>query len=326
VRAYFVGAKGGKPVIEAHDVPQPVPAADEVLVRVRAAALNRGEFIVGHGLVHGTADAAATPFGLEAAGEVVALGANVSGIEPGARIMGRVRTGFAEYAVADVREIIPAPTALSWEQAGGVPIAFLTAYDMLVESGDLAAGEWVLITGASSGVGVATLQMAKALGANVIGTSGSPQKLAALQELGLDIGITTRAAPPKGKIAEATKGHGVDLVINNVGGTVFEECLAMLAYRGRLATVGYVDGSMEARVDLSLIHQQRLRVFGVSNKLRTADERAVSAAGFIRDILPLLASGRIRPVVDKVFAFDELEQAKDYMLSDAQIGKIVLRL
>jgi NADPH:quinone reductase-like Zn-dependent oxidoreductase len=124
---------------------------------------------------------------------------------------------------------------------------------------------------------------------------------------------------------KATDGKGVDLVVNTVGGTVFAECIRALAFRGRLAMVGYVDGVMSSELDLEALHAKRLRLFGVSNKLRTAPQRAETVAGFTRDVLPAFADGRIRPVIDKVFPLDELPAAKAYMESDAQLGKIVVR-
>lgn len=326
MRQYFLKVAEGRPVAELREVVPPEPKPGEILVRVKAASLNRGELIVGHGLTHAGGDAAAKPFGIDGAGEIVAVGSGVTGWQVGARVMGRLHHGFAEYAVASSREALPVPETLSWEEAGALPIVFLTAYDMLIANGGLAAGEWVLVTGISSGVGVACLQMAKALGAKVIGTSGSAQKIAALQAHGLDHGLVARGGLAVEAVRRLTNGHGVDIVINNVGGTMFAPCIAALAYRGRLATVGYVDGSTEARIDLAALHSNRLRLFGVSNKNRTADERAVASAGFTRDILPLVASGRLRPVIDRVFPFEELAAAQARMLGNEAIGKIVVKV
>jgi NADPH:quinone reductase-like Zn-dependent oxidoreductase len=168
------------------------------------------------------------------------------------------------------------------------------------------------------------VQIGKLVAASVIGTSGSAAKLDRLRPLGLDVGIRVRGGGFLEAVMKATGGKGADLVVNAVGGTVFAECVRALAFRGRLATVGYVDGVMRSEIDLEALHSKRLRLFGVSNKLRTAPQRAETVAGFVRDVLPALADGRIRPVVDKVFPLAELPAAKAYMESDAQVGKIVV--
>jgi len=197
---------------------------------------------------------------------------------------------------------------------------------MLVAQGNLKANEWLLVTGISSGVGVAALQAAKAIGARVIGTSGSAQKLQKLKSLGLDLGIHTRTGNFKNAVMEATGGKGADLVVNNVGGTVFAECIRALAYQGRLATVGYLDRTMQAELDLDALHAKRLRLFGVSNKHRTAAQRAETVRGFIADFLPHFAAGRIQPLIDKVYPFDRLPEAQAYMESDAHMGKVAIRM
>ena len=314
MKAYFLQSVGDETKLELRDIPQPQAAAHQVLVRVRACGLNRGEFIAGHGL---TAPGAAKQAGQEAAGEVVGSGERVMGRAPGA---------FAEYALMDRREAIPIPAGMSFEQAASIPLTFMVVHDMLVEQGGLKAGEWLLVTGASSGVGVAALQAAKALGAKVIGTSGSAEKLAKLKTLGLDVALRTRAPDFSPKVLEATGGQGVNLIVNTVGGSVFAEALRSLAFQGRMAIVGYVDGVLKGEIDLDAVHAKRLRIFGVSNKLRNADQRAATVRGFTADFLPLIAAGRIAPLVDRVFPFGELPAAKAYMESDAHVGKIVLKL
>jgi NADPH:quinone reductase-like Zn-dependent oxidoreductase len=313
MKAYFVRAEGLRTEVEQREVPTPQPATGQVLVRVRAVGLNRGEFIPG-GLIKA---GPAKPAGQEAAGEVVGSGE---------RVMGRCPGGFAEYALMDAREAIPIPPGLSFEEAAAIPLTFMVVHDMLVTQGQLKPGEWLLVTGISSGVGVAALQAAKALGAKVIGTSGSLKKLEALKKLGLDVGIHTRGPAFHDEVMKATDGKGANLAVNNVGGSVFAECVRALAYEGRLAIVGYVDRVMKGEVDIEAVHVKRLRIVGVSNKLRSADQRASTVRGFVADFLPLIASGRIKPLIDRSFTFDELPAAKAYMETDAHIGKIVVRV
>jgi NADPH2:quinone reductase len=312
MKAFFVLAEGGRTRLEAREIPQPVAGPGQVLVKVRAAGLNRGEFIVG-GL---TKAGAAKPAGQEAAGEVVGTGEKVMGRCPGA---------FAEYALMDAREAIPVPQNLSWEEAASVPLTFTVVHDMLVAQGALQSGETLLVTGISSGVGVAALQVGKALGAKVLGTSGSPRKLELLKKHGLDVAIPTRKGDFSKIVLDSTQGKGANLAVNTVGGSMFAEIVRSLAFEGRVAIVGYVDGVLKSEFDLEAVHVKRLRIFGVSNKQRNVEQRATSVAGFKADLLPLIASGRIKPIVDKVFPLGELEAAKAFMESDAQVGKIVVR-
>jgi NADPH:quinone reductase-like Zn-dependent oxidoreductase len=310
--------------LELRDAPLPLTAAGQLLVRVHAAALNRGEFVLGHGL-HGKAGTWKA-IGGEGAGEVVAVGDGVTGFKPGDRVMGRCTGAFSEYALMEGAEAIVMPLSLSWEAAASIPLTFLVAYDMLVLQGRLKAGEWLLINGVSSGVGVASLQLGKVLGAKVIGTSGSADKLALLSPLGLDVALRTRDADFAAAVMEATGRHGADLVVNTVGGSVFAENIRALAFEGRLATVGYVDGVLHADIDLEALHARRLTLFGVSNKLRSKQQRAAAVPRFVADVMPLIAAGRIKPWIDQVFDFARLREAKARMEAAVHVGKIVLRM
>jgi NADPH:quinone reductase-like Zn-dependent oxidoreductase len=319
MKAYWIAPGPGGTKVELRETPTPEPRAGEILVRVRATSLNRGE------LMGGKAGAAAKPGGGECAGEVVKVGGDIQGFSAGDRVMGRCSGGFAEYAVVDAREAMRAPARLSWEEAASIPLVFAVVYDMLVAQGHLASGQWLLVTGVSSGVGVAALQTGKALGARVIGTSGSADKLARLEKLGLDVGIRTRAGDFYDAVMKATDGRGVNLVVNNVGGSVFAESIRVLAFEGRHATVGYLDRVLTATLDIEALHSKRLTLFGVSNRHRTAAQRAETIRGFARDLLPSFEDGRIRPLVDRTFAFAELPAAIQFMESDGQVGKIVVR-
>ena len=321
MRSWQLRAGNDAATLELHDLPVPEPGPRQLLVRVRAAGLNRGELIVGHGL---TKPGAAKPAGMEAAGEVVKAGAEVRDFEVGDRVMGRCPGAFSEFASMDAREAIAIPASLGFVQAAAIPLVFLVVHDMLVAQGRLRAGEWLLVTGVSSGVGVASLQAAKAIGARVIGTSGSAAKLARLAREGLDLALETRRGDFHARVMEATLGKGVDLVVNTVGGSVFAECVRCMAFEARLATVGYVDGVLEAPIDLQALHAKRLTLFGVSNKMRTPEQRAAGVPAFVRDFLPHFARGRIVPLVDQVFAFDALPAARERMEANRHVGKIVL--
>jgi NADPH2:quinone reductase len=319
MKSYWITPGPGGTMVELRDTPTPEPKAGELLVRMRAAALNRGE------LLGGKAAAAAKPGGGECAGEVARLGDGVGSFAVGDRVMGRCGGGFAEYAVMDARETMHVPSRLSWDEAAATPLVFLVVYDMLVAQGHLTAGQWLLVTGVSSGVGVAALQTARALGGRVIGTSGSDDKLARLAALGLDVGIRTRSGDFHDAVMKATDGKGVNMVVNNVGGSVFAECLRSLTFEGRIAIVGHLDRVLKSPLDLEALHSKRLTVFGVSNRLRNAAQRAGTVRGFVRDVLPFFEDGRIRPLVDKAYALHELPAAIAFMESDAQVGKIVVR-
>ena len=261
---------------------------------------------------------------MEASGEVVACGAGVQALQVGDAVMGRCSGGFSEYVLMDAREALQKPDRLSWEAAAAVPLTGLVVHDMLVLQGRLQAGQWLLITGVTSGVGVTALTMAKALGANVIGTSGSQDKLDHLKTLGLDLGLCTRAPDFHAAVMQATEGRGVQLVVNAVGGSLFGECIRCLGFQGRLAVVGYVDGQLHADLDLDALHAKRLTLFGVSNKLRNADLKAEGVPPFRAQILPMLADGRITPLVDRVLAFEQLAEGKRLMEASQHMGKLVL--
>jgi NADPH2:quinone reductase len=324
MQSYWMQMSDTDTALELRDLPVPTPGPRQLLVRMHAAGLNRGEFLLGHGL-HGK-PGTWKAIGGEGAGEVVAVGAEVTGVRPGDRVMGRCAGAFSEYALMEAAEAMAMPASLSWEQAAGIALTFLVAHDMLVLQGRLKPGEWLLINGVSSGVGVASLQLGKALGARVIGTSGSAAKLAALEPLGLDVALHTREPDFAPAVMEATAQHGADLIVNTVGGSVFAENMRTLAFEGRLATVGYVDGVVHADIDLEALHARRLTLFGVSNKLRTKEQRAAAVPRFVAEVMPHIAAGRIRPQIDQVMDFARLADAKARMEAGVHVGKIVLRI
>jgi NADPH:quinone reductase len=322
MKSYWVVTRGTQSVLEPREVPVPQLQREEVLVRVHATALNRGELIVGSA-VHGGPERLG---GTEASGVVEAVGEAVTGWKKGDRVMGRVRGAFAEYAAMYSGQAMPVPERLTWEEAAAIPSSFVTAYEAVVRYGKLQAGESLLIAGASSGVGMACVLTTKVIGARSFGTSRSAAKLAKLVAIGLDVPIEAHAADFAPAVRAATNGEGVNLAVNLVGGSVFAELTRSLAREGRLAIVGYVDGEHHADIDLNAAHVNRLQIFGISNVRLKREERAVTTRGFVRDILPAIADGRITPLIDRVFGFDELPAALAHMDAEDRVGKVVVRI
>jgi len=323
MKAFWIKSESGKTVLKRCDVPIPQPKRGEIVVRTRAASLNRGELLAATGH-YSSVDA--RPAGGDGAGEVYAVGEGVAGFMLGDRVMFRARGTFSEYVAVLVEQTVHMPESLSWEQAAAVPLVFVTAYESIRQFGKLKKGNWLLVAGASSGVGVACIQAAKYLGARVIGTTGSNDKIERLKSLGLDVGIMSRGSGFTEQVLEATRGKGVQVAVNLVGGNAFSECLKSLANQGRLAVVGYLDGVMKSEIDLELVHGKRLQIFGVSNAHLTAAERARAMRGFVQEFLPGFVDGSIIPVVDRVFPFDDMPTAKAYVETNAQIGKVVVSI
>jgi NADPH:quinone reductase len=318
------GNDGG--VVEIQDLPEPKPGAGQILIRVRASALNRSEIGRKQALKLRPGDAQKPERdGIECAGEVAETGAGVTAVKTGDRVMCRCNGGHAEYVTIDQRGAMPVPSNLNWEQAAAIPNTFVTAHDALTASADLKPGESVLVNAASSGVGVAAIQIARVFGAKpVIGTSGSQTKLERLAALGLDAGILT-SDDLVAQARAATDGKGVDVIIDNVGGTVFPENLRAMAYKGRLVQVGRL-ASSTSEIDLDFLARWRMRIIGTSFRQRSAEESLAASVAFKQALLPAIADGRLKPVVDRVFPLAELAKAHDYMETNAQLGKIVITM
>jgi NADPH:quinone reductase-like Zn-dependent oxidoreductase len=316
------GADGG--TWDVRDVQRPVITAGHVLVRVHASSLNRAEFRRLHTLRLQPGRAA--PEARTGGGEVVEIGPDVTGIKLGDRVMGRCAGGFAEYALLDAREVMPAPERLSWEEAACVPIVFVVVHDALFVSAQLHAGESVLVTAAPSGVGVAALLLAKYLGAKVIGTSRSPEKLARLKALGLDAGVVTGSEGFGAAVSRTIDEKGVDMVVDNIGGDVLAPCLEALAVGGRFVTIGRMSGITTGELDVDRLAERRLHLYGVSNRLRSPAQRAESAKRFATDLLPAFGDGRLRPIIDRSFPLDEIAAAGAWLEADKHVGKVVLRI
>ena len=313
---------------DVRETQRPVVSPGHILLQVRASSINRAEFRRLHTMrtQPGKPAPEARVGGGDAAGEIVELGSGVTGWKPGDRAMGRCAGGFAEYCLVDVREVMAVPERLSWEEAACVPVVFVVVHDALFVSGQLAKGETVLVTAAPSGVGVTTLVLAKYLGARVIGTSRSAEKLHKLKSHGLDVGVVTGSAGFGAAIGPVIGENGVDMVVDNIGGDVLEPCIAALAVGGRFVTIGRMSGVLKGELDVDRLAERRLHLYGVSNRLRTAAQRAESMERFVADLMPALGDGRIRPIIDRSFALDDIAAAQAHVEADRHVGKVVIQV
>ena len=310
------------------DTPDPEPGPGQLLMRVKAAGLNRADIFQLKGLyeMDRTAGGSLIIAGLEAAGEVEGIGKDVSGFSKGDRIMGLCPGAYAELATLDHRLTLPVPANLSWEEAASITIAYMAEYNALVTNGRMQAGETVLINAASSGVGVAAVQIAKFYGAKtVIGTMGTPKKLRTLKALGMDLGINYRTENFADAVLAATGGEGANLIVDHVGGAWLKDNLRCLAVDGRLISVGRL-GQRTGELDMELLALRRLKLIGDTFRTRTIEERAAVAQEVVRELLPALADGRIRPVIDRIFPLKEALEAMAYMALNEHVGKIVLKV
>lgn len=315
--ARYTGA-GGTEVIRFDAVAMPDVGPRQVLVRVRAAGLNRADIVQRRGQYPAPPGWPADIPGLEYAGEVAALGAGVTQWRAGDRVMGLVGGGaMAEYVAVHEDEALPVPDALGLEEAAAVPEAFLTAWDALTVRGRVQPGERVLIHAVASGVGTAAIQLVRLLGATSVGTSRTPAKLARCRALGLDEAIDTSAAPFGGQLRAP-----VHVILDVFGAGSFDENLAALAPRGRLVMLGFLQGAKGA-LDLGPVLRKRLEIVGSTMRVRPPEERVPLVAEARRALVPLLGTS-LRPVVEAVLPMAQLAEAQSRMERDETFGKVVL--
>lgn len=322
VRQWWVvpGPNGGEP--EIRNVPRPEPGEGQVLVEVAGAAINRGELIGRPAMRTDNPNAKAAPSGIEFAGVIDRIGAGVAGWTIGDHVMGRGSACHADAVVVDAAALMPVPAKLTLQEAAAIPNVFVTAHDAIVSAARITEGESVLITAGSSGVGTAAIQIAKTLGSgNIVATSRSGAKTDALLELGATHVVETNSDEWAAQLLD--QAGPMDVVIDQVGGDLFPSCLKTMTIAARYVTVGR-NGGKHASIDLDLVARQRLELIGVTFRTRTAAESRACSDRFVADLLPLFDSGSLRPVLDKTFPLADLQAAHQYMLSDAQIGKIVL--
>ena len=326
MRAVVITRAGGPDVLEIRDVARPLPREGEVLVRVAASALNRADLLQRAGRYPAPAGAPSDIPGLEIAGTVFELGDAVTSWRVGDRVFGIVGGGGnAEYCISRERELARVPDGLSWTDAAAVPEAFITAHDALVTLGRMERGEHVLVHAAGSGVGLAVVQLVRALGGVCIGTARTEDKLRRARELGLDHAITIAGDPTMmaDEIARLTGGRGVDVVIDLVGGSYLSADVGVCAPLARIVLVGLLAGR-SATLDLGSILNRRISIRGTVLRSRPAAEKADATAAFARDVLPLLEHGQVRPVIDRVLPLERIREAHELLESNRTFGKVVL--
>jgi NADPH:quinone reductase len=324
MRAIVITRPGAPDVLELRDVPAPLPGPGQLRVRVHATAVNRADLLQRAGRYPAPPGVAADIPGLEYAGVVDRVGDGVIRWRPGDRVMGLVGGGsYAEFVVTTEGEALPVPAGMSLAEAAAVPEAFITAHDALFTQMGLAAGETVLVHAVGSGVGTAALQLARAAGARVIGTQRSQWKLERATSLGLDAAINTAAGDFVPAVLAATGGVGVDGVLDLVGGPFLDGDIRVLRERGRVLLVGLVAGA-SCELDLRRLLQKRATVTGTVLRARSPAEKVEVAAAFRRDVLPLLADGRVRPVIDDVIPLADAARAHGLVEANRNFGKIVL--
>ncbi len=330
MRAAVITAPGGPEVLVVSDRPVPRPGPDEVLVRVVGSALNRADLIQRAGGYPAPPGAPADIPGLEFAGVVAAVGARVTAWRAGDRVFGLVAGGaHAEYVVTHGDTVARVPGEIDLHTAGTLPEACITAHDALRQAG-FSAGESVLIHAVGSGVGLAAVQLVRALGGVPYGTARSDHKLALARALGLEDGIVPESGDPDGprfadQVLARTGGRGVDVILDLVGGAYVAEGIRALAPRGRLMLIGLLAGA-ESGVDLRRVLSRRLTVRGTVLRARGLEERVAFTRAFTEEVVPLVAAGRVRAVIDRVFPLEAIAEAHAVLGTNETAGKVGVRV
>jgi putative PIG3 family NAD(P)H quinone oxidoreductase len=325
MKAVIITRPGGPEVLDIQERPKPEPGIGQIRVRVRTSALNRADILQRGGNYPVPPGVSAEISGMEYAGEVDALGPAARLWKIGDRVMGIIGgAGHAEYLCVYEREAIPVPNGLSWEDAAAIPEVFLTAYDALFNRLALRVGETVLIHAVGSGVGTAALQIARVAGATVVGTARSRSKLERAGQLGLDHGIDASVGDWVQQVEAEVGPERVNAVVDLVGGDYLTGNLRVLASLGRIVVVGLTAGAISP-LNMGVLLRKRATIVGTMLRGRPAEEKTALARDFSDKIVPLFESGRLKPVIDRVFRFEEIRAAHELMESNETFGKIVLR-
>jgi NADPH2:quinone reductase len=322
MKAYVYGANGAAIT----DVARPTPKGTQVLVRVRACGLNRADLGMTKGHVHGSRGGVGTVLGMEWAGEVAELGPEAKGVKIGDRIMGSGAAAFAEYTLADHGRLFHTPSNMNFEEAATLPVALATMHNAVVTNGALQAGQTVMIQGASSGVGLMALQIAKLKGARlVIGSSTDAMRRGRLKEFGADLAVDSSDPGWVDQVLKATDGEGVDLIVDQVSGPVASQNLAATIIKGRIVNVGRLGGT-HADFNFDLHAARRINYIGVTFRTRTIEEIREIFDEVRKDIWPAVEQRKLQLPIDRVFAFDDIGRAFAHMDANKHLGKIVVTL
>jgi NADPH2:quinone reductase len=326
MRHVEVAAPGGPEVLRLASSPAPTPRANEVLIRVHAAGVNRPDVMQRSGRYPPPADASPV-LGLEVAGEVIAAGDDVVALKPGDRVCALTNGGgYAEYCVAPAAQCLPWPTGYDAIRAAALPETYFTVWANLFGHGRLARGETVLVHGGTSGIGVTAIQLAREFGATVYATAGTPAKCAACVQLGAKAAIDYRNEDFAERIGELTQGIGVDVVLDIVGAPYFERNLKCLSMDGRLVEVATQGGAKVENFDLLYVMRRRLVITGSTMRPRSTAEKGALAQALRDKVWPALNAGRCGPVIHRVFPLAEVAEAHRLLESSAHVGKLVLEV
>jgi NADPH2:quinone reductase len=316
---------GGADKLVIAERPRPTPGADEVLILVHAAGINRPDIIqrTGH---YPPPPGASDILGLEVSGEVIAVAGGVSSPKIGENVCALVSGGgYAEYVTAPAATCLPVPTTLNMIEAAAIPETFFTVWHNVFERGRLNAGESFLVHGGSSGIGTAAIQLAKSFGAYVVATAGSNEKCDACHKLGADLSINYKSADFVEEILKNSPEKGVDVILDMVGGPYMPRNIRCLKADGRLVSIAFLQGS-KSEVDFMPLMLKRLTLTGSTLRARNADFKGAIASALKTNVWPLIESRNIRPIVDTIFPFEQVADAHRLMESSSHIGKIVLGL
>ena len=322
-RAVIADGAGGPEVLRVTEIPRPEPGPGQLLIEVHAAGINRPDVMQRQGN-YPPPPGATDVFGLELAGAVAALGEGVEGFAIGDRVMGLVHSGaYADWALLDAPIAIPVPEGMSMAEAGAVPETFFTVWSNVFERAALQPGETLLIHGGTSGIGTTAILLAKALGSSVIVTAGSDEKCAAARALGADHAINYRTQDFVAEARALTDGRGPDVILDMVGGSYMQRNIELLAADGRIAQIAFQQGS-KAELDLLPLLMKRGTITASTLRARPVEMKARLARALTEHVVPLLASGAVRPPVDSTFPLADVAKAHARMDSSAHVGKIVL--